>query len=101
MIKHIVFFKLVDELDGMSKVDIQNKLKTDLESLVDSIPELRSMEIGMNHADAPEVNFDLSLISVFDDMAGLEAYMVHPDHQKVVEFLAKVKKDRACIDYEF
>lgn len=100
MIKHIVFFKLVDELEGMTKVDIQHKLKTDLEDLVHTIPELRSMEVGMNHADAPQINFDLSLVSTFDDMDGLQAYIVHPDHQKVADFLTKVKKDRACIDYE-
>ncbi len=101
MIKHIVFFKLLDEIDGISKIEIQQKLKKNLESLVDCIPELRSMEVGINHPNAPQANFDLSLIAVFDDMQGLEAYTIHPEHQKIVDFLTRVKTDRACIDYEF
>jgi len=42
------------------------------------------------------VTFD----SLFVSEEALAAYIVHPEHKRVGEFVRAVTKDRACMDYE-
>ena len=42
---------------------------------------------------------DLSLITVFDSKEGLDAYDVHPEHQKVVTFIKSVVEYSKASDY--
>lgn len=100
MIKHIVFFSFVDSYEGMSKNEILHEVKTQLEALDGLVPELRKIEIGINHPEAPATNYDLSLYTEFDSMADLDAYQIHPEHKRVAGFIGKVKTERACVDYE-
>ena len=100
MIKHIVFFSFVDSYEGMSKNEILHEVKTQLEALDGLIPELRKIEVGINHPEAPATNYDLSLYTEFDSMADLDAYQIHPEHKRVAGFIGKVKTERACVDYE-
>ncbi|MDD2284541.1 MAG: Dabb family protein [Paludibacter sp.] len=100
MIKHIVFFGVVDEAEGKSKAEIMQFVKHELENLIHLVPNLRKIEVGINHPEAPAGNFDLVLYSEFDSMADLDAYQVHPEHQKVAAYIGKIKTSRACVDYE-
>lgn len=100
MIKHIVFFNIAAEFDGQSKSELCSHIKAELEALVDLIPELEKIEVGINHPAAPEGNFDLALYSEFASMQALEKYQVHPEHQRVAAFIGKVKTARACVDYQ-
>jgi len=100
MIKHIVFFGIADEAEGKSKQEIMQFIKQALENLIHLVPQLRKIEVGINHSEAPAGNFDLALYSEFDSMADLDAYQVHPEHKKVAAYIAKVKTSRACVDYE-
>jgi hypothetical protein len=100
MIKHIVFFSITDEFEGAGKAELCQRIKTDLEALKQLIPEIVSIEVGLNHPDAPEGNFDLALYSEFKSMRDLDAYQIHPEHKRVAAFIGKVKTARACVDYE-
>ncbi|MDO9634959.1 MAG: Dabb family protein [Paludibacter sp.] len=100
MIKHIVFFGIVEEAAGRSKMEIMQFIKKELENLIHSIPELKKIEVGINHPDAPLGNYDLVLYSEFDSMADLDAYQVHPEHKRVASYIGTVKVSRACVDYE-
>jgi hypothetical protein len=100
MIKHIVFFGIVEEAEGKNKNEIMQYIKDELENLIHLVPQLRKIEVGLNHPEAPAGNFDLALYSEFDNMADLDAYQVHPEHKRVAAYIGKVKTSRACVDYE-
>lgn len=100
MIKHIVFFGIVDEAEGKNKAEIMQYIKKELENLINLIPQLRKIEVGLNHPEAPVGNFDLALYTEFDTMDDLDAYQVHPEHKRVAAYIGKVKTSRACVDYE-
>ena len=101
MVKHIVLFKLAEEAEGNNKSRNAEIIKERLEALKAIIPYLRKIEVNINSVDAPAGNYDILLDTEFDNMADMKAYAVHPDHLKVVEFIGKVRTDRAAIDYEF
>ncbi len=100
MIKHIVFFKLAEQAEGKTKAENAAIIKRDLESLYGVIPELKKIEVGINHPETPSSNFDICLYCEFDNLADLDIYQNHPEHLKVVAYIAKVRTDRACVDYE-
>lgn len=100
MIKHIVFFGIADEAEGKSKKENLLYIKNELEALIQLIPELKKIEVGINHPDAPAGNFDLALYTEFENMKDLDVYQVHPEHKRVAAYIGKVKTSRACVDYE-
>ena len=100
MVKHIVLFKLASYAEGKSKQEIALYLKTKLEGLQDLIPELLKIEVTINSSKASAENYDLILITEFDNFSDLNIYINHPEHQKIAQFISKVKTDRAAIDYE-
>ena len=100
MIKHIVFWQLEDYAEGKSKAENARIIKEGLEALKDRIPRLRKIEVGINHPDAPQGNYDVALYCELDSMADLDTYQNHPDHQAVAAYIGKVKKARVAVDYE-
>lgn len=100
MIKHIVFFGLAEEAEGKSKAENALFIKKELENLIHLIPELKKIEVGINHPEASADNFDLSLYTEFENMNDLHTYVVHPEHKRVAAYVGKVKTSRACVDYE-
>lgn len=99
MIKHIVLFKMRDDIDAQQKETELKVIKAGLEALLGVVPSLRSMEVGLNCN--PAEKFDLALISTFDDLDGLNAYAVHPDHVAVGKRIRAMLDVRACNDFEF
>ena len=65
------------------------------------IPSVRRFEVVTNDPRTPESNYNVSLIIDFDDVAGLDAYRVSPEHVAFGQFVGTIRIDRACIDYEF
>lgn len=100
MIKHIVFFNIADNVEGKTKAEHALYIKSELEALKGLIPEIISIEVGINHPEAPTGNFDIVLYSEFATMSDLDAYQVHPEHKRVAAYIGKVKTGRACVDYE-
>ena len=94
MITHILTFKLVDE----SRANAE-RCKALLDGLLGKVPTLRSMTVGVNVVESPRAH-SLALIATFDDLAGLEAYQVHPDHQEVAGELRSASSAIAAVDFE-
>jgi len=101
MIKHIVLWSLEAETTlGCSKKTMQERIKTDLESLPGLIEGLLDLKVHSNTL-AYENNFDIVLEALFQDAKALEAYQKHPEHQKFVQYIRKATRARSALDYEY
>ena len=92
MIKHTVMWKLTDPANAA-------RFKAELDSCKGLVPGMREFEVA-TRAEGFEANVDVMLYSVFDDKASLQAYLVHPQHQKVVGVLGALRESRHVFDYE-
>ncbi|MCF8227836.1 MAG: Dabb family protein [Bacteroidales bacterium] len=99
MIKHIVMVKLKEFSSTQEKLDNAGKFKTMLEDLVELVPDLKAMEVGLNFNEKPSA-YDVVLISEFESKEGLDNYRVHPEHVKVLDFLKQIMDKTAVVDYE-
>ena len=99
MIKHIVFFRLADDAEGKSKAENAVIIKERLEKLKIYIPQIVSIEVGINVPNTPKTDFDIALYSEFESYTDLDIYQEHPEHLKVASFIGKVRTARAAVDY--
>jgi hypothetical protein len=88
-------FKFKDESKESNIKEIVKRLN----ALEELIPELKSMEVGVNFTDS-ERSFDLSLYSTFETKGDLASYAIHPEHLKVVELIKSVTLESKVVDYE-
>jgi len=94
MIVHIVLFQFKDENKKANMI----QAKQMLENLMGAVPSLRSIDVGMNFSEE-ERAMDLSIITAFESKEDLEAYAVHPEHLKVVDFIKSVVEYSKVVDY--
>jgi hypothetical protein len=99
MIKHIVLWKLKASAADASKQENAQKIKELLEALPALIPEVHSLEVGLNFAEG-NAAFDVALYSEFQTKEDLEVYRVHAEHVKAAGFVGEVTEDRVVVDYE-
>ena len=95
MIKHIVCFKLKD-----NSLENCEKAKEVLLSMQGNVPQLRSIEVGIDflHSDR---SYDLILQVTLDDADALAAYQNDPYHCDVVKkHMHAVCAASVAIDYE-
>lgn len=95
MLKHVVMVGFNDRR-RVKKLSLEFKSK--LLNLVKKIPELKSMEIGLNVSTKPSA-FDLVLIAGFDNENGLNKYRIHPAHVEVLDFMKEIVDKTAVVDY--
>ncbi len=95
MIVHIVLFQFKDAHKKANMI----QAKQMLENLMGAVPTLRSIDVGMNFS-TEERSMDMSIITVFESKEGLDAYAVHPEHLKVVDFIKTVVEYSKVVDYE-
>ncbi len=100
MIKHIVLWKLKSFAEGRSKEQNRDIMKRDLLALKETIPQIRSLEVGTHLFPSDASAWDIALYSAFENEQDLQAYQKHPDHVKVAEFIGKVRESRAVVDYK-
>ena len=94
MIKHIVCWKIKEPETNAAL------LKDKLEALPAQIPEVQSLEVGINAPEASDDNFDVVLVSTFAHFDDLKSYAGHPEHLKVVDFLKTINLERVAVDYK-
>lgn len=99
MIKHIVCFKLKEFAEGASRAENARKIKQQLDELAAKVPGIEKLEVGINFVEDP-MAYDIGLYCEFATRAALEAYQLHPEHQKIVQFIGKVRDQRVVVDYE-
>ena len=94
-------WKLDDSYPEAEKKEKAQAFGNRLMNLVGIIPEIREFSVHYNSKSAPDSNYDLVLNSTFNSFEEMNAYQNHPEHLAVVEFGKSIKKERACIDFEF
>lgn len=95
MLRHVVFFRFKAEASEADRLDLEQSLRR----LVGRIPEIRGFEVGRDVIRS-ERSYDLGLISSFDDLAAMERYQVHPDHQEVVAKVRRLCQSVVAVDFE-
>jgi hypothetical protein len=100
MVKHIVFWKLKDEANGMSKAENAKAIKQKLEDLNGKIEGCIKLEVGFDFLHSVE-SVDVVLYSEFESKEALDFYANHPLHKAVMPFIAEARSERRVVDYEF
>ena len=98
MVKHLILWKLKDELTTEEKQKIKGEIKTGLEGLQGKIPGLVEIKVQIEGLESS--NADLMLDSTFTDEEALKGYSVHPAHVEVAD--TKVRpftQIRLCLDF--
>ena len=101
MVKHVVMFKFFETACGRSKKENLEIAASMLNGLMGRVPSLLSSQVSINSDSADKTNYDLLLVTEFNDFDGLSEYATHPLHLEVVDFIKEVRESRACVDYEF
>ena len=99
MIKHIVFWKLKEDITGGERDALLRKIKDGFEALQGKIPGLQKIEIGIDFSRGADSG-DFALYSEFDSRAALDAYATHPLHDAMVQIVRPVRIERRVVDYE-
>ncbi len=99
MVKHVILWKLKEELSAGEKAAVKVKIKAGLEGLAGKIPGL--LEIRVYTEGLPSSNVDLMLDSSFEDEAALKGYGIHPEHVAVADSEVRpYTAVRSCMDFE-
>lgn len=70
-----------------------------LRGLKGKIPELRSIEVGLDVLHSGR-SYDLALITRFDSLVDMQRYQDHPEHVAVLQYLRTVLAASVAVDYE-
>ncbi len=94
MIRHIVIFQFDENKTNEAEI---MSIKADLENLVNLIPELIKMEVGINNNPAEKQ--DLVLTADVKNLADLDVYAQHPKHLEIAKRIRAIANGRTCVDY--
>ncbi|MCF0198942.1 MAG: Dabb family protein [Bacteroidaceae bacterium] len=100
MVKHIILWKLKDELSETEKEKAKQGIKEGLEGLLGQVPGLVDIHVNI-HGRLASSNADVMLDSTLESPEALRAYASHPAHVAVAD--SKVRpytSVRTCLDYE-
>lgn len=100
MVKHIILWKLRDDLTEAEKETIKAGIKEGLEGLVGKVPGLVECKVNI-HGRLSSSNADVMLDSTLESEEALKGYAVHPAHVEVAN--TKVRPYtalRSCLDFE-
>jgi hypothetical protein len=99
MLKHIVMWKLKDFAGDTDKSANVRKMKELLDGCASVVPGMLKFEVAISQPGL-EATYDIVLYSEFENKAALDAYQHHPDHVAIKPFIAAVRDQRQCMDYE-
>ena len=94
MIRHVVMWTFKEE---NKRANLEKFVEMGLD-LKDRIPQIRKIDVGINEKPGAEA-FDVTLVADFESYADLDAYMAHPEHKELIEFVKRVRVLRASVDY--
>lgn len=93
-----MLWRLKETSGDQTKEKNASKLKTILEDLKGKIPEIKSLEVGIDF-NRSEAASDVALYSEFENKEALERYQKHSEHMKVVAFVKEISAERRVVDY--
>ena len=95
MLTHLVVWKY--------RADVPQQLREEhraqLRSLSNIVPGIESLSVGSDTLNSPR-SYDTGLVAYFRDRSVLDAYTVHPDHVRAVEFGHSIIETMAKVDFE-
>jgi len=100
MIKHVVCWNLYENAKGKTRQQNALEIKEKLLDLKNKIPHIQTIEVGVNSDKANPDNYDVVLITEFNNFEDLETYQKHPAHQDFVDFVTPLRSDKVAVDYE-
>ncbi len=94
MLTHIVCWKYKPETSPEQRENHRAKLR----NLPNLVPDISSFSVG---ADVLRLDrsFDTGLVATYADEAALEAYTIHPEHQKVVAIGKEIAEKVVSVDF--
>lgn len=95
MLTHIVIWKYRDDVAK----DLREEHVNLLRGLAKTIAVIESLDVGSDVLKLPR-SYDTGLVAIFKDRDALDAYTIHPEHQKVVEFGRVLTQNIASVDFE-
>ena len=95
MLTHIVIWKYRADTPQATRDEHLAQVRT----LGSIVPGIESLSVGVDTLYSPR-SYDTGLVAVFRDRGVLDAYTVHPDHIKVVEFGRGITDTMAKVDFE-
>lgn len=95
MVTHIVMWKYRNDVSEETREDHRRQLR----GLGNIVPGIESFSVGPDFLCSPR-SYDTGLSALFRDRSVLDAYTVHPDHVKVVEFGHTITETMAKVDFE-
>lgn len=98
MFKHVVMWKFLDHAEGKTKEENLDYVKGMLEKLPAYISCLRSIKLYKD-VTRSESSYDMVLFTEFNSPEDFREYLVHPEHKKISEYVAKVRCARGAVDY--
>ncbi|MCL2235243.1 MAG: Dabb family protein [Defluviitaleaceae bacterium] len=97
MLRHIVAWNLMAGFTDEENKATAQKIKSELEGLANCVEGIVKLKVYTDMIGSS--NRHVVLDSVFESEAALEAYQVHPEHQRVAAFVRSVTEERACVDF--
>jgi hypothetical protein len=95
MLTHIVIWKYLAETTAAEREEHVAQLRR----LPGSIPQIESFAVGFDVLRLPR-SYDLGLVAVFRDRAGLDAYTDHPEHVLAAVYGRSITEHIASVDFE-
>lgn len=97
MVRHIVIFKLKEEIDAQKRKEVMENFRDGIVALPAVIDYIRDIRVDFN-INADEA-CDICLTSTFDSLEDVKAYSVHPSHKAVQGGLKPYVAVRSCVDF--
>jgi hypothetical protein len=103
MITHLILFKPKPDLSAADRQAVLDGLAS---AAVD-IPSVRSLRVGRRvrhgrpgYEQVMAQDFEYAVIVEFDDLAGLTAYLSHPQHTALSQHFTELSSAALAYDYE-
>lgn len=99
MVKHVILWKLREDIPAEELAGVKAGIKEGLEGLVGQVPGL--IDVHVHTTGLPTSTADVMLDSTLESFEALKGYSVHPAHVAVAN--GKVRPYtavRSCLDFE-
>ena len=100
MVKHIILWRLREDLSEAQKQETARAIKQGLESLKGVVPGLVDIYVQID-GRLETSNADIMLDSTLESFEALKGYAVHPAHVAVANGVVRPNTAlRTCLDFE-
>ncbi|MGN1257105.1 MAG: Dabb family protein [Bacteroidaceae bacterium] len=100
MVKHIILWKLREDLSAEEKASVKTGIKAGLEGLKGVVPGLLSIQVQIDGV-LPSSNADVMLDCTLESAEALKGYAQHPAHVEVANTKVRPYTTvRTCLDFE-